>query len=152
MKNIGSIIVKVFTVGFGLFMVVTGWNLWMSSTKEWSQAQAVVTASSINVGDDTTSESYDITYKYQVNGVEYTDTMTSSTNYNPGDTLTVSFDPAAPESSYTSRGEANFMGAGVLMFGLFCIGSVIWGEWKARKGAAEMAESVTPSDSTQGGA
>ena len=132
MKNIGSIIVKLFMWGLGLILIVFGANLFISSNREWSEAQAEVVSSSKQFTSFDEPESYSISYKYQVDGVEYIDSMSSGTNYSPGYKFMVYFDPASPDVSFEAKEDATLLGLGSCLFGLFCVGSMAWGVWKSR--------------------
>jgi hypothetical protein len=132
MKTIGSMIVKAFMWVFGLALIVYGANLLISSSREWSAAQAEVMSSLKRYTSSDEADSYSITYKYQVNGSEYTDSISSSRDYSPGDIFTVYFDPSSPGVSFESQGGASLLGFGSCLFGIICVGSMAWGVWKSQ--------------------
>ncbi len=149
MNNIGSTIVKIFMWVMGLVLIVYGTNLLISSTREWSSAQAEVVSSSQQYTSSDEPESYSISYKYQVGDVEYTDSMSSGTNYSPGDKFTVYFDPSSPDDTFTSQGWASILGLVTCSFGLLCVGSMAWGVLKSRS-TKKMATSAQGSSSDSG--
>ena len=148
MENIGSTIVKLFMWVIGLVLIVFGANLLISSTREWSEAQAEVVSSSKQYTSIEEPDSYSISYKYQVDGVEYINSMSSSANYSPGDKFTVYFDPSSPDVSFESQGGAAFLGLGSCLFGLLCVGSMAWGVWKSR--STKKAAILTQGSSSDG--
>jgi hypothetical protein len=128
-----SILFKIFVVLFGIFMIVASISALQSNSSNWPGAEAKVVSSERAVStDNETDPGYDLTYTYKVDGVVYSKSTNVSSEYRPGDIITAYYDPASPDSSILSRGEMEMYGFGGLLFGLFCVGGVIWDVIKAR--------------------
>jgi hypothetical protein len=140
MKNVASWGVKLFTLAFGIGSLIFGTQALFSNSSNWPGVQAEVLSVSNGTIDDSGSESYNVEIKYVVDGNEYTDTFSSSTEYSRGDQVTVYYDPQSPDSTVSSPGEAEFLGIVGILFGLFVFGSFGWGAlktWLAKRKKTE---------------
>jgi hypothetical protein len=126
-KNITGCVLKGFVLIAGLASLVLGIQYLSVDSSSLLEAQAKVISTSQGTTDDNGVENFSVTYQYEVDGVPYESSYTSSREYAPGEMITVYYDPEAPDSSFNSQGEANFLGLVGVLFGLFCIGSLGWG-------------------------
>ena len=131
MKNITGCGLKLFVLIFGLASLVMGIKFLSVDSSSLIEVQAEVVSTTPGTTDDLGNESYNVTYKYQVDGVQYESSFSSSAEYAPGEVITVYYDPESPDWSYNSPGETNFLGIVGLLFGLFCLGSLGWGVLKS---------------------
>jgi hypothetical protein len=108
----------------GLLFVVWGGIGLRSSSSEWTSVEAqVISASPTGEADST---DYKITYEFQVGAKKYTGSYTYFEERPVGEKMTVYYDPSDPGISARSREEAKWQSFWSLIFGLGCVGWVIW--------------------------
>lgn len=126
--GIGSLIMNIFTLVFGLVAVFGGVYLTQLDTSNWLRAEAQVVSSSGTNYSDTSSEHS--TYEYTVDGAKYTGS--SSTAYDVGQKITVYYDPTNPSDSDENPGGFKLIGPISVVFGLWVVGGYVWRFFKAR--------------------
>jgi hypothetical protein len=126
--------VKIFTIIFGIAALVMGIKLLLVNTSSLTAISAEIVSISKNYADDTDTSSFDISYTYQVNGIDYQSNFSSSTEYSQGEMITVYYDPKSPETAYSSPTESKFLGVVGVILGLVCVGGTGWGMIKSRFG------------------
>jgi hypothetical protein len=135
--------IKIFLVIFGLAALVWGISALRSNSSSWPAVKAAIVSSRYEGGKDLNS--YHVTYAYQVGNDHYSDTFdNSSDDYQPGDEITVYYDPASPGTSITSPGEAEFLGVIGLILGFVCVGGIAWEEFKTRRTSSQASAAATP--------
>jgi hypothetical protein len=113
----------------GLALFIFGLTSLGSNSKEWPSVQGQIT-SSMEETNQSGNTSYQISYSYQVKGVEYDGTFTSSDKREPGEAITIYYDPADPSTDILSPGEREWQVWGAILVGLAMLG---WGGWEIIK-------------------
>ena len=127
MKNIGSLVIKIFVVVFGLAAIVWGISLLRSNSSSWPSAQATIVSSRISLsGNPKDKTKYEVWYEYNVDDERHSSSFTSDSEYRPGEEITVYYDPTSPGFSITSQGEAEGLGVIGILLGLLCVGGIGW--------------------------
>ncbi|MBI5300886.1 MAG: DUF3592 domain-containing protein [Chloroflexi bacterium] len=123
MKNTTtSLVIKIFVVVFGVAIIVWGLDALRTNTSSWLSVPAKILAP-VSAKDGIY---YSGMYEYQVGNTRYSDSFNGTDKYEPGQEITVYYDPSSPGSTITSRGEMTFNGIVGILFGLFCVGGVAW--------------------------
>jgi len=144
-NNKTSLVIKILVLLFGVAMIVTGVGALQSNSASWPSARAKIVSSTLHSsGNSSNNSAYDITYDYQVDGVQYSGAFTSDLEtYRKEDALIIYYDPNSPGNSITSPGEMETYGIIGILFGLFCVGGIGWDGIKSmlakRQGAAAAA-------------
>ena len=131
--TLGVIAAAVAALAFGAFYL-------FKDTSGYQTTQAVVTGSRY-AGSDDSGETYNVDYEYIVDGVRYNGSFSGSERDQPGDTLTVWYDPASPGNSYQSQGEANWLGGIGVLFGAGTLFAYVRA-WLKKRHASRVTEAA----------
>ena len=132
LKNKTGLIMKIFVLTFGVFSLIYGIKFMSVQTADLVEVEAEILSSTWGTIDDLGNDSYNITYSYSVMGVNYEGSFSGSEGYTQGEKITVYYDPQSPENTYSSQGESTLLGIIGIVFGLFCVGSILWGMIRPR--------------------
>ncbi len=113
----------------GLALLIFGLTSLGSNSQNWPSVQGQVTTV-IRETDDNGNYTYQTSYSYQVNGADYDGSFTNSTEHQPGEALTVYYDPADPSTDILFPGEREWQVWGGILGGLALLG---WGGWEIIK-------------------
>jgi len=141
-KGIGSIIVKIFVVVFGIAALIVGVKYLGVNAADLKSVDAEVVSVSEELADDSGTSSYTVTYTYTVDGIGYQSNYSSYSDVQQGEKITVYYDPASPAESYQSQGESTYVGIMGILLGLACLGGMGWEAIKSIRNKSK--ESATP--------
>jgi hypothetical protein len=113
----------------GLALFIFGLTSLGSNSQNWPGVQGQVTTV-IRETDQNGNYTYQISYNYQVDGVEYDGSFTNSNERQSGEAITIYYDPADPRTSILSPGEREWQVWGGILGGLALLG---WGGWEIVK-------------------
>ena len=126
MRNAARIAWKVIKVVLGLACLVWGSLYLAADTSSFPAVEAEVLSSTERIYGDTTEVAYDVKYGYQVDGTAYSGQLSSRTWREPGEIITVYYDPDDAGESYATQGQKRTWGIAILVVGLYLVVEPFW--------------------------
>ena len=126
MRNAARIAWKVIKVVLGLACLVWGSLYLATDTSSFPAVEAKVLSSTERIYGDTTDVAYDVKYGYQVDGTAYSGQLSSRTWREPGEIITVYYDPDDAGESYATQGQKRTWGIIILAVGLYLAINPFW--------------------------
>lgn len=131
MRAISSIIARITLALIGAILIYSGVRVLKSVSTNLIMTQAEIVASSVKYSD-TGDKSYDISYRYEVNGEKFTLSFNSKNDYTLGSNIPVYYNPNSPDLSFRSMEAGRNEGIVFLLAGIFLVIFVARWEWKVR--------------------
>jgi hypothetical protein len=142
MKKKSSLVIAILLILFGIFCFYWGVIFVQANSANWPSVQGKVTSAKVDSSSNSSTDSTDyyvtVGYEYAVGEIKnassfktgsrstHSDAEADLAKYAPGSEIAVFYDPKDPNSSTTSPGEIEFLGAVGLAAGLFFAGSGAW--------------------------